>query len=122
MFAPEKPKSKSKKKQVEGDEEELEPIDVLVNCMIGYLERGTAYTRAVATKAFEPLCAALQASTVKLILSVSEPQSFLCGYIIERFELAATGAPATYRLRRGCRRRRRRDGRSRVFVGGREGR
>ncbi|KZV92838.1 hypothetical protein EXIGLDRAFT_613837 [Exidia glandulosa HHB12029] len=72
MLATTKPKSKGKKKQTEDDEEEPEPIDVLVNLLIGYLERGTAYTRAVATRAFEPLCPALQTSSIKLIMSQLE--------------------------------------------------
>ncbi|EJD46060.1 hypothetical protein AURDEDRAFT_63592 [Auricularia subglabra TFB-10046 SS5] len=80
MFAA-KPKSKSKSKGKDKSpskaassdaEEEPEPIDIFVNFLIGYLERGTAYTKAIATRAFEPLCSALQASTVSLILSQLE--------------------------------------------------
>jgi hypothetical protein len=49
----------------------LEPIDVLVDIIIGYLEKGTAFLRAVGNRSFSLLSAVVKESTVNLILTVS---------------------------------------------------
>ena len=48
-----------------------EPIDVLVDIIIGYLEKGTAFMRAVGNRSFTLLSGAVKESTVNLILTVS---------------------------------------------------
>jgi hypothetical protein len=46
-------------------------VDLLVDVIIGYMERGSAYLRTVGTKAFALLCDELEESTLDLILAVS---------------------------------------------------
>lgn len=53
------------------DKEVPEPADVLVDAVIGFLEKGTAYMRAVANQVFALLSGAVQDSTIDLILTVS---------------------------------------------------
>jgi len=48
-----------------------EPIDVLVDIIIGYLEKGTAFLRAVGNRSFTLLSGVIKESTVNLILTVS---------------------------------------------------
>jgi hypothetical protein len=48
----------------------LEPIDVLVDIIIGYLEKGTAFLRAVGNRSFASLSGVVRESTVNLILTV----------------------------------------------------
>jgi len=48
-----------------------EPIDVLVDIIIGYLEKGTAFVRAVGNRSFTLLSGVIKESTVNLILTVS---------------------------------------------------
>lgn len=55
-----------------GKEKELPaPVDVLVDTLIGFLEKGTAYLRAAANQAFSLLSSSVQESTIDLILTVS---------------------------------------------------
>jgi DNA polymerase phi len=49
----------------------LEPIDVLVDIIISYLEKGTAFMRAVGNQSFSLLSSLVKESTVSLILTVS---------------------------------------------------
>ncbi len=49
----------------------LEPIDVLVDIIISYLEKGTAFMRAVGNQSFSLLSGLVKESTVSLILTVS---------------------------------------------------
>ncbi|KAI0060788.1 hypothetical protein BV25DRAFT_1827328 [Artomyces pyxidatus] len=68
-------KQKASKKSIKpSDDEELEPeaIDVLVDTIIGFLERATAYMRAVANQSFSLLTGAVQDSTIDLILAQLE--------------------------------------------------
>lgn len=48
-----------------------EPIDVLVDIIIGCLEKGTAFMRAVGTRSFSLLSGMVKDTTINLILSVS---------------------------------------------------
>jgi hypothetical protein len=48
-----------------------EPIDVLVDAIIGCLEKGTAFMRAVGNRSFSLLSGVIKDSTTNLILSVS---------------------------------------------------
>ncbi|KAI0637371.1 DNA polymerase phi-domain-containing protein [Trametes polyzona] len=76
MFPVESKKSKKGRKSMgedKGKEKELPaPIDVLVDAVIGFLEKGTAYMRAVANQVFSLLSGAVQESTIDLILSQLE--------------------------------------------------
>ena len=83
MFPVEAKKGKKGRKSAaaagedKGKEKELpEPVDVLVDTVIGFLEKGTAYMRAVANQAFALLAGTAQASTIDLILTVSTVTAF----------------------------------------------
>jgi DNA polymerase phi len=60
-----------------------EPIDVLVDSIIGFLDQSTAYLRSVANQAFSLLSSAVQKTTIELILTVSSHESF-CSVTISR--------------------------------------
>ena len=47
-----------------------EPVDVLVDTVIGFLEKATAYMRAVANQVFSLLTGVVRESTIDLILAV----------------------------------------------------
>lgn len=68
MFSSEKTSKKSKS---EPPEDEPPPIDVLVDAIIGFLEKANAFTRSVANESFSRVTSAVQGSTIDLILSVS---------------------------------------------------
>ncbi|KAJ7470617.1 DNA polymerase phi-domain-containing protein [Mycena latifolia] len=68
-------KSKSKKAQkVAQDSEDapLEPVDVMVDTIIGFLEKSTAYMRTVGNQVFSLISRSVQGSTIDLILSQLE--------------------------------------------------
>ncbi|OCH90301.1 hypothetical protein OBBRIDRAFT_887807 [Obba rivulosa] len=70
-----KKKSKKSRKSTGGDEQseaEPEPVDVLVDTVIGFLEKATAYMRAVANQVFSLLSGSVQESTIDLILTQLE--------------------------------------------------
>lgn len=72
MFASGTKKSKKSQKFAgAGAELASEPVDILVDSIIGFLEQSTAYLRVVANQVFALLSGAVQESTVDLILSVS---------------------------------------------------
>ncbi|EMD34453.1 hypothetical protein CERSUDRAFT_55542 [Gelatoporia subvermispora B] len=56
----------------EPTEAEPEPVDVLVDAVIGFLEKATAYMRAVANQVFSLLSGSVQESTIDLILTQLE--------------------------------------------------
>lgn len=60
----------------EADADALEPVDVLVDTVIGFLEKATAYMRAVANQVFALLTGSVKESTIDLILTV-RPYSYL---------------------------------------------
>ncbi|KAH9857639.1 DNA polymerase phi-domain-containing protein [Lenzites betulinus] len=76
MFPAESKKGKKARKSMgedKGKGKELPaPIDVLVDAVIGFLEKGTAYMRAAANQGFALLSGAVQESTADLILSQLE--------------------------------------------------
>lgn len=75
---PDKDKKKKKRKSVAIEDSnpkdggEPLPIDVLVDTIIGFLEKGTAFLRTVANQSFSLLSAHLERSTIELILTVGE--------------------------------------------------
>lgn len=72
MFASGKKNKKSRKSTGDLDAEAVsEPIDILVDSIIGFLEQSTAYLRTVANQIFSLLSGAIQDTTVDLILTVS---------------------------------------------------
>jgi DNA polymerase phi len=85
MFASGSKKNKKSRKSTDQTDAEptSEPIDVLVDSIIGLLEQSTAYLRSVANQAFSLLSSAVQKTTVDLILTVSFMSSLATvGYII----------------------------------------
>lgn len=75
MFPLEAKKTKKSRKPVSATEttEETdapEPIDVLVDTILGFLEKGTAYMRAVANHVFSILSGSVKESTIDLIVAV----------------------------------------------------
>jgi DNA polymerase phi len=59
-------------KPFQDDGHAIEPIDVLVDVIIGFLEKGTAYMRAAGNQSFSLLSGAVKDSTINLILSQLE--------------------------------------------------
>lgn len=75
LLPPEKSRSKKRKSNVTletSDPETHQPIDEIVDVLIGLLENGTAYSRAVAIVCFEAVTPEIQRSTMDLILTVRE--------------------------------------------------
>ena len=52
-----------------------EPVDILVDTIIGFLEKSTAYIRTVGNQVFSLLSGSVKDTTIDLILAVS--QSYL---------------------------------------------
>ena len=85
---PKKQKKKPRKSAAESGEGENgddassspppEPVDVLVDTVIGFLEQATAYMRAVANQVFSLLSASVQESTIDLILAVCHRVGPVC--------------------------------------------
>ena len=77
MFPAETKKSKKSRKSSEAaGQEKAEPVDVLVDVVIGFMERATAYMRSVANQVFSLLSLSVQESTIDLILAVSTQELF----------------------------------------------
>ena len=70
MFPAETKKSKKSRKSAGADADAPEPVDVLVDTVIGFLEQATAYMRAVANQVFSLLTGVVRESTIDLILAV----------------------------------------------------
>lgn len=76
-------KDKKKKRHKSGvteeakakNEDESLPIDILVDTIIGFLEKGTAFLRTVANRSFLLLSARMGRNTIELILTVGNPIS-----------------------------------------------
>jgi len=82
VFIPptEKSKKSKKKEKPEGNSgEDAKPIDLLVDDLIGYLEKSSAFMRVVANRVFEAVCGEVEGSTVHLLLTVST-WSVLCTF------------------------------------------
>lgn len=85
MFPAETKKSKKSRKSTGADAatatdaDAPEPVDVLVDNVIGFLEQATAYMRSVANQVFALLSGSVKESTMNLILSVSDRTTVWCG-------------------------------------------
>lgn len=55
-----------------------EPIDILVDSIIGFMEQSTAYLRSVGNLAFSLLSGTVQETTIDLILTVGSTSFFSC--------------------------------------------
>lgn len=62
---------KDRKTKKLSEEVTEEPVDILVDTVIGFLEISTAYIRTVATQAFSLLSGSIKDTTIDLILAVS---------------------------------------------------
>ena len=51
--------------------EDTKPVDLLVDDLIGYLEKSSAFMRMIANRVFEAVSGELEESTVRLLLTVS---------------------------------------------------
>jgi DNA polymerase phi len=75
MFTPKSKNGKTSQKS-SNVESASEPIDILVDSVIGFLEQSTAYLRSVGNLAFSLLSGAVQETTIDLILTVGSMSSF----------------------------------------------
>lgn len=71
LFLPTEKSKKSKKKEKIESVEDIKPIDLLVDDLIGYLEKSSAFMRVVANRVFEAFSGQVEESTVHLLLAVS---------------------------------------------------
>ena len=74
MFLPPADKSQKSKKKVKSEgnaDGDTKPVDLLVDDLIGYLEKSSAFMRVVANRVFEAVCWEVEESTVQLLLTVS---------------------------------------------------
>jgi DNA polymerase phi len=69
MFPTQNKKARKSNSQSATDSQH-EPVDILVDTIIGYLEKSTAYMRVVGNQVFELLSGVIQSSTMDLILTV----------------------------------------------------
>lgn len=70
-FVPSGKKGKKSQRSDDGtDESAPEPIDLLVDLIIGFMEKSTAYLRTIGNQAFALLSDAVKESTIDLILTV----------------------------------------------------
>ncbi|KAG8853507.1 DNA-directed DNA polymerase [Tulasnella sp. 330] len=57
------------------DDDEPNPIDVIIDSLIGDLEKGSSYERETANVVFDLICGALQSSTMDLLLTQLTPRN-----------------------------------------------
>jgi len=64
--------SKKKERKANGTGEEVtdEPVDVLVDTIIGFLEKSTAYMRTVGNQVFSLLSGSVKETTIDLVVTV----------------------------------------------------
>ncbi|KAF5365721.1 hypothetical protein D9758_003270 [Tetrapyrgos nigripes] len=68
-----KSKKKGRKSDIaESSEDVPEPVDMLVDIIIGFMEKSTAYLRTIGKHVFSSLCGAAKDSTIELILTQLE--------------------------------------------------
>ena len=71
LLADKKKKKKDRKTKEPSEDETDEPVDLLVDTIIGFLEKSTAYLRAVGNQVFSLLSGSVKNTTIDLILAVS---------------------------------------------------
>ncbi|KAJ7083833.1 DNA polymerase phi-domain-containing protein [Mycena crocata] len=72
FFLDKKSKSKKAQKAAKDTKDALEPVDIMVDTIIGFLEKSTAYMRAIGNQVFFLISNSVQGSTIDLILSQLE--------------------------------------------------
>jgi DNA polymerase phi len=77
MFPADGKASKKSRIPTANTEAEPEPIDIFVDIIIGFMEKSTAYMRALGNQAFSLLSGSVQGTTIALILSVRLAGTFL---------------------------------------------
>ena len=64
-------KKKDRKTKEPSEDVTDEPVDILVDTIIGFLEKSTAYIRTVGNQVFSLLSGSVKDTTIDLILAVS---------------------------------------------------
>ena len=72
LLADKKKKKKDRKTKEPLENVTDEPVDILVDTIIGFLEKSTAYLRTVGNQVFSLLSGSVQNTTIDLILAVSQ--------------------------------------------------
>ncbi|KAG2157394.1 DNA polymerase phi-domain-containing protein [Suillus clintonianus] len=72
MFSTDNSSKKRRKSQTISQPESPKPIDMLVDVLIGFLEKSTSYLRAVANKTFSCIASAATETTIDLIVAQLE--------------------------------------------------
>jgi DNA polymerase phi len=93
LFPTEIGKKSKKKEKLKGKSfEDPKPIDLLVDDLIGYLEKSSAFMRVVANRVFEAISGEVEQSTVRFLLTVSTFSRSLHAWYSQYFN-AATREP-----------------------------
>jgi DNA polymerase phi len=71
MLLADKKKKKDRKAKEPSEGVTDEPVDILVDTIIGFLEKSTAYLRTVGNQVFSLLSGSVKTTTIDLILAVS---------------------------------------------------
>jgi DNA polymerase phi len=71
MLLADKKKKKDRKSKELSEDLTDEPVDILVDTIIGFLEKSTAYLRTVGNQGFSLLSGSVKNTTIDLILAVS---------------------------------------------------
>ena len=61
---------RTQKPSVGSGDATLEPIDVFIDAIIGFLEKSTTYLRTISNQSFSLLCGSVRDTTIDLILAV----------------------------------------------------
>jgi len=89
-------KMKKKEKLEVKRVEDAKPIDLLVDDLIGYLEKSSAFMRVVANRVFEAVSGEVEESTMHLLLTVSTFSRCLHGSRGQYFIAATRGTGRNY--------------------------
>lgn len=76
MFVPNNKNKRKSRKSSNDAESASEPIDILIDTIIGFLEQSTAYLRSMGNHAFSLLSGVVEETTIDLILTVGSLSSF----------------------------------------------
>lgn len=71
MLLADKKKKKDRKLKELSEDVTDEPVDILIDTIIGFLEKSTAYLRTVGNQVFSLLSGSVKNTTIDLILAVS---------------------------------------------------
>jgi DNA polymerase phi len=70
MFLARENRKKGQKSPVSSEDATLEPIDVFVDTIIGFLEKSTTYLKTISIQVFSLLSGSVRDTTIDLILRV----------------------------------------------------